>query len=177
MGSNGESIPHDAVNASAFGLELSIPPATGGGCVTGGPFTDYVVNLGPASYEPKVGDGSGLDYNPRCMKRDVSLIFANQTKPTDVVALIQSSDDFETFTDFFEMRSGVHAGGHFIIGGDPANDIKVSAGDPIFYLHHGQVDRLWTIWQALSPTTRFGKIFGTSTAFNSKYSRLPCQAA
>ena len=169
MGSNGKAIPHNDTHVVAFGLTPIIPAATGGGCVTDGPFTDYVVDLGPASYEPKVGSGTGLDYNPRCLKRDVSLIFANNTKPTDVVDLISGNDNLEAFSTFFELPAGLHAGGHFTIGGDPGNDPFVSAGDPIFYLHHGQVDRLWTIWQALAPEKRFGQVFGTSTAFNSKF--------
>ena len=168
MGSNGKTIPHNSTHVTAFGLVLDIPAATGGGCVYKGPFTDYVVNLGPASYEPKVGNGSGLDYNPRCMKRDVSLDFAKTTKPTDVVALIGGNNDLEAFSSFFELPNGLHAGGHFTIGGDPGNDPFVSAGDPVFYQHHAQVDRLWTIWQALDPKARFGQVFGTSTAFNSE---------
>lgn len=167
MGSNGKSIPHNATYVSGIGLDLVIPAATGGGCLYECPFTDYVVHLGPVSYEPKVGNGTGLDYNPRCMKRDVSLDFANNTKPTDVVALIGGNDNLEAFSDFFDLPNGLHASGHFTIGGDPGNDIYVSAGDPIFYLHHGQVDRMWTVWQALDPKNRFGKVSGTSTAFNS----------
>ena len=168
MGSNGKSIPHNSTHVTAFGVEPVIPAATGGGCVYGGPFTDYVVNLGPASYQPKFGDGSGLEYNPRCLKRDVSLDFAKTTKPTDVVALIGGNDNLEAFSAFLELRNGLHAGGHFTIGGDPGNDPFVSAGDPIFYQHHAQIDRLWTIWQALDPKARFGKVFGTSIAFNSE---------
>lgn len=100
------------------------------------------------------------------MRRDVSPAFAKQTKPTDVIALFDGHDTLEEFLTYFEIATGLHAGGHFIIGGDPGNDPFMSAGDPIFYLHHAQVDRLWTIWQALEPGKRFGKVFGTSTAFN-----------
>lgn len=41
---------------------------------------------------------------------------------------------------------GPHGGGHFAIAGDPGGDLFTSPGDPAFYLHHGQVDRLWTLW-------------------------------
>jgi tyrosinase len=56
---------------------------------------------------------------------------------------------------------GIHGGGHYTISfvsfpfclalltglsGDPGGDFYVSPGDPAFYLHHGQIDRLWTIW-------------------------------
>ncbi|KAL8866202.1 MAG: hypothetical protein Q9174_006440, partial [Haloplaca sp. 1 TL-2023] len=118
MGSNGESIPHDPVPVSAFGLELVIQPATGGGCVYSGPFTDYTPNLGPVSYEPFVN----LTYNPRCLRRDVSLVYANNTKPTDVVDLLAINGTLEEFNTAFEAPDGVHAAGHFIIGGDPGND-------------------------------------------------------
>ncbi|KAL8809453.1 MAG: hypothetical protein Q9200_003400 [Gallowayella weberi] len=168
MGSNGEFIPgRNGTFTTAFGRNATIPPATGGGCVTSGPFKNYTVNLGPAVFEPRVSR-TGLDYNPRCLKRDVSLDFANNTKPTDVVELIGGYSTLESFTDFLERRGGLHGSGHFTIGGDPGNDGYVSAGDPIFYLHHGQVDRLWTIWQALKPGERFGKVFKTVTAFNSE---------
>lgn len=45
-----------------------------------------------------------------------------------------------------ENTIGVHGGGHYTIGGDPGGDLFTSPGDPAFYLHHGQVDRLWTMW-------------------------------
>ncbi|KAI4088879.1 MAG: hypothetical protein LQ344_005765 [Seirophora lacunosa] len=167
MGSNGAFVPgRNGTYTTAWRGNRTIPAATGGGCVTSGPFMNYTVNLGSASFEPRVALGTGLDYNPRCLKRDVSLDFANNLKPTDVVDLIGGNSNFEAFTKFFETSNGLHASGHFIIGGDPGNDGFASAGDPIFYLHHGQLDRLWTIWQVSHvristgqhgrPTTRIG---------------------
>ena len=175
MGSNGKSIPHGPLLTHGFGLNFTVPAATGGGCVTSGPFVNYTVNLGPTNYEPTVGNGTGLDYNPRCMKRDVSLDFAKYTKPTDVVDLIDSTADLEAFSSYVEKPNGLHGSGHFIIGGDPGSDAYYSAGDPIFYLHHAQIDRLWTIWQGLDPARRFGQAFGTSTAFNRQYLPPACK--
>lgn len=40
-------------------------------------------------------------------------------------------------------------------------DFYTSPGDPLFYSHHAQVDRLWTIWQAQDPATRQYAISGT----------------
>ena len=34
--------------------------------------------------------------------------------------------------------------------GDPGGDLFTSPGDPAFFLHHGQVDRLWTLWYVSS---------------------------
>src|SRR5438034_10944936 len=43
MGGNGEPILHGATLLSAFGKQCMLPPGTGGGCVTSGPFSDLTV--------------------------------------------------------------------------------------------------------------------------------------
>lgn len=40
------------------------------------------------------------------------------------------------------------------IGGDPGRDLFVSPGDPAFFLHHGNIDRTWWLWQMQDPATR-----------------------
>jgi tyrosinase len=87
---------------------------------------------------------------------------------------------------------GVHGGGHFTVSGDPGGvrsgsvspssafgscicsantavqtqDFYISPGDPGFWLHHAQVDRVWTIWQNLDPEVRLRTIAGTRTMLN-----------
>lgn len=168
MGSNGAYVPNrNGTAISAFGLHAVIPPATGGGCVTTGPFKNYTVNLGPIAFAPQGPDG-GLGYNPRCLVRDLAPGFSNQTKPSDVAKVIGEPQDLYSFDVLFEGLTGVHAGGHFQMGG-LGIDAFASPGDPAFYLHHAQVDRVWTIWQALKPEERLSQVFGTSTAFNSEF--------
>jgi tyrosinase len=43
IGGNGESIVHGPTLLKAFGLEVSLPPGTGGGCVTQGPMANWTV--------------------------------------------------------------------------------------------------------------------------------------
>lgn len=45
-------------------------------------------------------------------------------------------------------------------------DTFSSPADPIFYLHHAQVDRLWTMWQNANLAERQYAISGTGTMFN-----------
>ena len=168
MGSNGAYIPnHNGTTISAFGLSVPIPPATGGGCVTTGPFRNHITNLGPVAYAPQ-GPNGGLGYNPRCLVRDLAPGFSNQTKPSDVAKVIGEPHDLSSFDDLFESLTGVHAGGHFLMGG-VGIDAYASPGDPAFYLHHAQVDRVWSIWQALKPEERLNQVYGTGTAFNSEF--------
>lgn len=66
---------------------------------------------------------------------------------------------------------GVHAAGHFTIGGDPGGDFYTSPGDPTFFLHHAQVDRTWWMWQNQDPVHRTYAVAGTITFSNTPPSR------
>jgi tyrosinase len=46
MSGNGETIPHGGTFVSAFGLNVTLPPGTGGGCIKNGPFVDLKVDSG-----------------------------------------------------------------------------------------------------------------------------------
>jgi len=46
-----------------------------------------------------------------------------------------------------------------------------SPEDPAFYLHHGQIDRVYTIWQNVGPASRLETIAGTLTIVNNPPSR------
>ena len=54
-----------------------------------------------------------------------------------------------TFTNFRAMECGSHFPAHNWVGETMAG--ARSPDDPIFYLHHGNVDRLWAIWQLNNP--------------------------
>lgn len=88
------------------------------------------VNLGPVSPTLKIPGlaaqkGNGLDYNPRCLRRDISVNASmGWTKTSDVVDLIQNYTDIASFQatvqgNFPVGYLGVHTAGHFTIGGDP----------------------------------------------------------
>jgi tyrosinase len=120
---------------------------------------------------------SGLGYNPRCLRRDISRIASSGwTKDSDIVSLISHSNDFLTLTttmqgDFPNGFLGVHTGGHFTIGGDPGGDLFVSPGDPAFFLHHAMIDRVYWTWQNQDLENRLYALGGTLTLNNVPPSR------
>lgn len=44
-------------------------------------------------------------------------------------------------------------------------DIYASPGDPLFYLHHANLDRLWWEWESADPSKRETDISGPDTQF------------
>lgn len=107
-----------------------------------------------------------LNYNPRCLKRDLNLEWAKQLDVFHAEHLLTCAnvDCLERRIDGFETsdpaQPAVHPAGHFVVGG-LQNDPFASPGDPMFYLIHAQLDRLYSIWQAQDPATRLKEVGGT----------------
>ena len=53
------------------------------------------------------------------------------------------------FTEFRALECGSHFPAHTWTGGTMAGGS--SPADPLFFLHHGNIDRLWAIWQLNNP--------------------------
>ncbi|RJE23969.1 tyrosinase [Aspergillus sclerotialis] len=178
MSGNGKYIPNqpDIVLTMEGAADIYLPTGTGGGCVTSGPFKDYTVNLGPAALMMPGGNQTAmsnpLDYNPRCLKRDLTteLIqrFANHTSVMSLILGNNKIRDFQLVMQGVPGTGdiGVHGGGHYAMGGDPGRDVWVSPGDPAFWHHHGMIDRVWWLWQNLDRKNRQDAIAGTDTFLN-----------
>lgn len=141
--------------------------------------SSMVANLGPVS--PTMAGqekaNSSLAYNPRCLKRDLTTYASSNWLTVNNllnVTVGTASASIKTMQDEFQGRFsqgflGLHAAGHFSIGGD-AGDLFSSPVDPAFWLHHAMVDRTWWLWQALHPN-QAQTIAGTITIFDKPPSR------
>ncbi|KAK3997033.1 putative tyrosinase [Cladorrhinum sp. PSN332] len=182
MSGNGAYYPHNCTDALGTGANC-IPPGTGGGCVETGPFANMTVNLGLLAPSLRADNieadftGGFFGHKPRCLRRDISQWVSSQWgRDADTLELLTNYTTISDFQnrmqgDFGTGFFGVHTAGHFTIGGDPGGDFFASNGDPAFYLHHGEIDRVWWIWQNLEPSARTDAISGTITIFNSPPSR------
>ncbi|KAH0427228.1 hypothetical protein CcaCcLH18_09785 [Colletotrichum camelliae] len=175
LGSDGAFIPHDGLRLrQPFSNNLIVlEPGSGGGCVKSGPFSKMVVHIGPAALAQYGTDKpfnvtDPLEDLPRCLKRDLNKhVAAKYCSFRNTTNLITQQKTIETFAPllqgddrFFPNTLGVHGGGHFIIGGDPGADGLIAPGDPAFWVHQAQVDRVYWIWQNLDFANRQG-VFGT----------------
>jgi tyrosinase len=95
---------------------IYLPTGNGGGCVKSGPFAKMSVNLGPFALDVPGGisvgppSGNPLDYNPRCLKRDlVDEINQQYANASSVLSLILKS---KNIYDFQMTMQGVPGSGN-----------------------------------------------------------------
>ncbi|KAI1750880.1 hypothetical protein F4782DRAFT_531917 [Xylaria castorea] len=169
MGGNGLYVPHGTTNGSVPGVPvpqvITRPPGTGGGCVVDGPFANITLTLGPV-FPVAAGESNrtGLEYNPHCLTRDFLQAIAQKLLSNDTASTLLSQSSLADYRAF--MDRSVHIAGHSYVGGD-MSDIFTSPQDPAFYFHHGQLDRLWAIWQEQAPADRLYATSDTQTWANS----------
>ncbi|KAK8102044.1 hypothetical protein PG984_015190 [Apiospora sp. TS-2023a] len=200
LGGDGEFFYHNGSLGGA--LAIPLPSGNGGGCIKEGPFAGQKANIGPLltvfAEFPTVKDI--FVPNPHCIRRDLSSYTATHFMTTEMlwnVTLGAASVSIKMLQEELQGGKypghfGLHAAGHFVLGGD-GTDLFSSPNDPAFFLHRefsfsfscyiinipalliqgwidGMVDRIWWIWQALHPTLA-GTIEGTITLNNDPPSR------
>ncbi|KAM7191450.1 tyrosinase [Rhypophila sp. PSN 637] len=121
-------------------------PQPGMGCIHDGPFANFSNNLGPGYFQG----------TPNCIYRFVN----------DTVSLMSSQpyvDECKAKPNYLKfwpcLEAAPHVGGHGGVGGKMLDPIA-SPGDPIFYLHHTWLDKLFWEWQALDLPARLYDISG-----------------
>jgi tyrosinase len=130
--------------------------AANGDCISSGPFAAAGAHVDPGPPTATVLTGG-----QRCLRRhfDPSFHDAGLGWDTSVMPLLNSnsyedlSRGYETAPSFPALQSqkfGVHVNGHIGVGGE-MSDTMVSPTDPLFYLHHANLDRIWWLWQNKRP--------------------------
>jgi tyrosinase len=55
-----------------------------------------------------------------------------------------------TYDAFAAAIEGIHNSGHVWVGGSMSG-ILTAPTDPVFWMHHAEIDRIWAAWQAANP--------------------------
>jgi tyrosinase len=117
------------------------------GCIDTGPFANYTNSLGP-----------GYENTEHCINRAVNDRISTGSAQANVDACLAMTT-FDAAWPCIEGRP--HSGGHGGVGGQMLNGVS-SPGDPLFYLHHTWLDKVFWDWQALDRPTRTTTISGTN---------------
>ncbi|KAI8902647.1 hypothetical protein BC833DRAFT_519833, partial [Globomyces pollinis-pini] len=103
------------------------------GCISG-PFSNYRSVQGQC-VRRQWGNGQGT-------------LIGAQYPPAQIEQILRST----SFTQFRNsLETLPHNSIHNAIGGDMFNT-AISVNDPVFFLHHRNVDRLWYVWQRRNPS-------------------------
>ncbi|KAI9312051.1 hypothetical protein BDR26DRAFT_831188, partial [Obelidium mucronatum] len=121
----------DIFSAKYFGAVRSNDPDN---CVVDGAFAKDKYQVG----------------NPTCLRRCGEVGYA-VTDATAITAPLLSATTYTAFRG--DDTSNYHAVGHETIGGSNCDmgNPSFSPNDPIFYFHHGLVDKTWWRWQQSCP--------------------------
>jgi tyrosinase len=68
--------------------------------------------------------------------------------PQSRIDFLLKIKDYPSFTS--ELEVDPHNEGHIQLG-KPMENVPTAPVDPIFWMHHGEVDRVWAEWQAKNP--------------------------
>ncbi|KAI8836344.1 hypothetical protein BC829DRAFT_54469 [Chytridium lagenaria] len=135
---------YDKYSVSAF------PPTVGRGTDT--PLSDFdrIVNIDNS--EP---------YAATCLRRCSDWSKGVLWDPMAVRDALQSAQSYDSIRNMSDAR-GWHASIHQVVGGFNSDeticgdmaDPSWSPNDPLFWLHHGMVDKIFYRWQTLCPSFR-----------------------
>ncbi|KAI1865425.1 uncharacterized protein JN550_008473 [Neoarthrinium moseri] len=119
-----------------------------GGCIETGPFANLTLRW--------TQDKRSV---PHCLVRrfnELALTLASNASRERCNAL-------DNFVDAWNcLEAGPHGSGHGAVGG-LMSDPTLSPGDPIFYLHHSWLDKLWWEWQKGNSSKRLSDVGGLNT--------------
>jgi tyrosinase len=104
--------------------------------------SDGCVDEGIVSWDGPFGDSWTMDGGTGCVEREFldasRFAFSGEA---EMLSLIANMDEYDGYREDFEM--GPHMLVHGLIGGHMGTNW--SPADPLFWLHHSNIDRIWTM--------------------------------
>ncbi|KAH0430728.1 amino acid transporter [Colletotrichum camelliae] len=153
----GQPYWNEVLDMDALNQSVVFDPDTGFGgegsdCVTDGPFVNLTLHINSTS-----------NYANDCLTRS----FNSNGFQTGQQEYIDECFASENYTAAFECyQVNPHTAGHSAVGGTML-DVVGSPGDPLFFLHHTNLDRLWWEWQQANLTTRLTDMGGRNIPLDS----------
>ncbi|KAL3469805.1 hypothetical protein BJX99DRAFT_64400 [Aspergillus californicus] len=141
---------HESLDVGAMNESSVFDPDTGfggegGDCVDEGPFQHLRLHVNQTSL-----------HDDSCLHRSFSTETFALGGQEYVDECMNSTTYEEAWTCFVVDP---HVAGHGGVGGTML-DVVASPGDPLFFLHHANLDRLWWEWQSANLTSRLYAISG-----------------
>ncbi|KAJ3307755.1 hypothetical protein HDU76_004392 [Blyttiomyces sp. JEL0837] len=115
-------------------------------CLTDGQFSSSTYNVSP---DPPTGPGKFRNTDSTCLRRCGSTGSAMDS-PSSINDILNAATSYTQFRK--DDSVGYHADGHVLMGGNcDMGNFYYSPNDPLFFLHHAMVDRIWWKFQQICP--------------------------
>lgn len=163
----GQPYWQEQLDSGNFINSVLLDPVTGFGgdgnaeneCITDGPFASYTNQI-----------GIGYDLQEQCIRRNINDTASAYTSDFYVDSCLAATGWEEAWTC---IESWPHYGGHSGVGAQMSNPIS-SPGDPLFYMHHTWLDKMWADWQSFDPERRTSEIWGENRQLGNREGQEPC---
>ncbi|KAH8749491.1 amino acid transporter [Diaporthe sp. PMI_573] len=158
----------EALDADDMDNSVVFNPDTGFGgngsgddkCVVDGPFSNLMLHI--------TSQWGVMDYSSYCLARSFDYDVFLGANQTNIDTCLESDNYVEALSCY---SNALHIAGHLGVG-KTIYDPVASPGDPLFFLHHANLDRLWWEWQSVDLSTRLEDMGGSNipaTAFLDAY--------
>jgi len=123
--------------------------------VTTGPFKGTISESEPSQWPIRVKDPNRSE--PDFLRRELGDIITKHTNPNGLIAFpdpppylptsvqVENLLKLSTFKEFHQEIENLHNKVHWWVAGCMLQ--RTSPNDPVFWLHHANIDRLWAMWQ------------------------------
>ncbi len=103
------------------------------------------------NYLPTVSIPNAETTPPANAYNDVTVFRSpGQGHPLPTKEQVDQLRDIHDYTNFTRKLETFHSYVHSYVGG-PMVDLRIAPADPLFWLHHANVDRIWSLWQVDNP--------------------------
>ena len=123
------------------------------------PYWDWTVDQNIPTWLQSFTPTVIVNGNPIVVSRTPGLNIPNLPPPQDVNT-VMGKNDYTEFTECLEagnfgghpeFQTGMHDQVHVWVGG-AMGIINTAPADAMFWMHHANIDRIWSLWQKQNPT-------------------------
>lgn len=133
---------------------------------------------------PVIGNdwSTGSSTLGNCLWRNSVLSYISDLPDDGMIADYLNSDTYDGLNPLMDFEGWPHGAPHVMLGGQGSTSSRGQMGngrsptDPVFWLHHAAVDKLWWDWQNLDPS-HFNDLGGATRAAQQLSTQWPSVTA
>jgi len=116
------------------------------------PYWDWAVDQQIPSWLANFLPTVPLPMDQRGRNRSIQVSRTGGANNLPTTADIQQALNLQDYTSFATQLEALHDQVHEWFSPTTLSQIMIAPADPLFFMHHANVDRIWSLWQQGNPT-------------------------